>query len=79
MKFEKIAAINKFIFFGGNPGILASREIFEKYATNTDRKAICKLTDVEFASLGWLPIKRIQLRSVYAVSRVHEYNLRISQ
>ena len=79
MKIDKINAINKFMFWGGNPSLLVSRSIFEKYATDKDRKAICKLTDVEFNSLEWEPQERLKLRPVYSLSRVHSYNLRIPQ
>lgn len=76
MKTEKIKAINKFMFYGGNPGVLVSREIFKNHSTVKDKRAICKLTDSEFNSLEWELPEKIQLRSV-SYARAHEYCLRM--
>ena len=62
---EKLAAIRKYRFWGGDPSLLESRKKFQKASTQTDRVAIAKLSDDEFNALGWEPLTRVKLRPGY--------------
>lgn len=62
---DKLAAIRKYRFWGGDPFILESREKFQRLANQTDRAAIAKLSEPEFNALGWEPILRFKLRPGY--------------
>lgn len=62
---EKLAAIRKYRFWGGDPFVIESRRAFEARSTAQDRSAIAKLSEAEFNALGWEPILRMKLRAGY--------------